>query len=575
MKTRFIIVAGGVISGVGKGVTTAAIGRIIKEYGYKTTLIKIDPYINCDAGTLRPTEHGEVWVTDDGGEIDQDLGTYERFISQAIPKHNNITTGQIYKTVIDRERAGEYLGQTVQFIPHIINEVQRRIQQAAQGYEVAVIEIGGTVGDYENAPFLFACKALERDLGSKHVVYVLVTYLPIPDHIDEMKTKPTLQAVRLLGQEGILPDFIVCRSSCALDALRRKKIVDCAHIPLDHVISAPDISNVYQLPLDFEQQQLGKKLLSQLKLTPRKQANWSWWRKRVESLDCAKQTVRIAIVGKYLASGSHTLTDSYISIYHALVHAGAELGVKVEIVWCDAQTFTSQECAHKQLADISGIIIPGGFGTSGTDGKVCAITYARKNNIPYIGLCYGLQLAVIEFARNVCNLTDAHTTEIDEQTPHPVITMLPAQHELLANNRYGGTMRLGAYQAVLKPESLVHQLYAKAQCVQNTPQGPVVSERHRHRYEVNPNYVAQLEKNGLVFSGHHVRTDGTTLMEFLELPDHPFFIATQAHPEFNSKFGAPNPLFYGFVHACMQQANMPKKDIVGVQRVHTVDQANL
>ena len=548
ISTRFIVVAGGVISGVGKGVTSGSIGKIVKEYGYATTLIKIDPYINCDAGTLRPTEHGEVWVTEDGGEIDQDLGTYERFMNMSIPKKNNITTGQIYKTVIDRERAGEYLGKTVQLIPHITDEIIRRIMQAAEGYEVAVIEIGGTVGDYENVPFLSAIKGLEWELGSDAISYVLVTYLPVPSHIDEMKTKPTQQAIRLLGEQGIQPDFIVCRSHMALDEIRRQKIVEFSHLPADHIIAAPDISSVYHMPLELEQQQLGAKLLERLQLPIRQTPDWRAWQEWVHHIDHPEKKIAVAIIGKYLAHGAFSMTDSYISICHALTHAGAQVNTGITITWIDAERFETdpQKCSERDAFD--GIIIPGGVGHSGVEGKIKAITYARTHGISFLGLCYGLQLAAIEYARTVCGLQGAHTTEVDPHTPYPIIDILPVQKKILAAHRYGGTMRLGAYDAHLKPGTRVHQLYQSEQ-----RETKIVYERHRHRYEVNPQFVGQLEQKGLVFSGYHVRSDDTHLMEFVELPSHPFFVATQAHPEFKSRLGNPNPLFAGFVQACIER----------------------
>ena len=546
--TRFIVVAGGVISGVGKGVATGSIGKILKEYGYKTTLIKIDPYINFDAGTLRPTEHGEVWVTEDGGEIDQDLGTYERFMDMSIPKRNNITTGQVYKAVIHRERAGEYLGKTVQLIPHITNEIIDRILEAADGYDIAVIEIGGTAGDYENGPFLFAIKALERELGGDVMVYFLVTYLPVPAHIDEMKTKPTQQAIRLLGEHGILPDFIICRSQFPLDAIRREKIELFANLPSDHIIAAPDINSIYHVPIEFEQQQLGKKILSHLKLTPKKEPDWTAWKTCVDHIENPSSRIKIAITGKYVDSGAFSLTDSYLSICHALTHAGAELNVGIDITWIDSKLFEQEPEKLSELSDYQGVIVPGGFGHSGVEGKINVIEYVRKNNIPFIGLCYGLQLAAVEFARHVCNLAGAHTTEVNPDTPHPIIDVLPLQKRIIEAGRMGGTMRLGAYEAQLKPGTKVYDLYQK-------PGTNLCSvyERHRHRYEVNPAYVQILEKHGLVFSGMHLREDDTRLMEFAELPSHPFFVATQAHPEFKSRLGNPNPIFYGFVQACMSE----------------------
>jgi CTP synthase len=553
IKTHYIIVAGGVISGVGKGVTTASIGKILKEHGHNVVLIKIDPYINYDAGTLRPTEHGEVWVTHDGGEIDQDLGTYERFINIDIPKCNNITTGQIYKTVIDRERKGEYLGNTVQFVPHITDEVIDRIQVAAKGYEFAIIEIGGTAGDYENMPFLFAIKALERELGADRFAYVLVTYLPVPGHIGEMKTKPTQQAVRLLGEHGIMPDFIICRSQFPLDQARRKKIEVFAHISSACVIAAPDIQTVYQMPLELESQGLGDKLLRHFKMQSKRIPEWNLWQEYVRCILKPARTITIGIVGKYLDIGDYSLSDSYLSICHALIHAGASFDCGIRIEWIDAKSFEQNpKNAYEKLNKLHGIIIPGGFGESGVEGKITAITYARTHGIPLLGLCYGLQLMAVEFARNVCGLTGAHTTEVNPHTPYPIIDILPMQRTRLDKQEYGGTMRLGVYPAHLDSHSQIFSLYNVAGKVFD---GNIVYERHRHRYEVNPTYTEILEKNGLLFSGQFVRQDGTKLMEFIELPVHPFFIGTQAHPEFTSRLGQPSPLFHGFVKASIEYAD--------------------
>ncbi|MAE42178.1 CTP synthetase [Candidatus Woesearchaeota archaeon] len=572
--TKFIVVAGGVMSGVGKGVTTASIAKILVEYGYKVTTVKIDPYINYDAGTLRPTEHGEVWVTDDGGEIDQDLGNYERFLNMEISKRNNITTGQIYKTIIDKERKGKFLGKTVQFIPHVPEEIKNRLKESGNGYDIVVVEIGGTIGDYENIPFLFAMKSLERELGKDDVSYVLVTYLPVPSHIEEMKTKPTQQAIRLLSETGIVPDFIVCRAKKPLDKERKQKIEVYANIPSEYVISEPDIDTIYSIPLDLEKEQLGIKILKELKLKPKRTPNWNEWEKLVSKIKNPKKKIKVAIVGKYVDIGDYNLVDSYVSINESLKHAAAVLDVGVEIVWIDSKKFEKNESNINALKDCSGIIIPGGFGSSGVEGKVKAINYARTNNIPFLGLCYGLQLAVVEFARNVCNLENANTTENDEKTKFPVIGILPTQKKLMEKGDYGGTMRLGAYAAVLKEKSKVLHLYKETGRLKEDNERlqklekdksqafrlgilnghkNIVLERHRHRYEVNPKFIKELENKGLVFSGYHLRKDGTKLMEFIELPSHPFMISTQSHPEFKSRLGNPSPLFYGFVKACAKQ----------------------
>ncbi|MEK6983084.1 MAG: CTP synthase [Nanoarchaeota archaeon] len=567
---KYIVVAGGVMSGVGKGVTTASIGKILQEHGYKVTATKIDPYINYDAGTLRPTEHGEVWVTDDGGEIDQDLGTYERFLNSDIPKRNNITTGQIYKTVIDKERQGEYLGQTVQFIPHIPDEIKIRIKEASNDYDFVLVEVGGTIGDYENIPFLFALKSLERDIGKQNLTYVLITYLPIPSHIEEMKTKPTQQAIRLLSESGIFPDFIICRAKKALDVVRKKKIETYANIISEYVISEPDIETVYQIPLDLEKEKLGEKILKEFGMKSKRQPDWREWRKLVGNILNPKKVVKVAIVGKYIDIGDYSLADSYISINQALTHAGASLNTGVEVNWLDSKMFENNKKSLNELKNYDGLIVPGGFGASGVEGKINAISYARVNKIPYLGLCYGLQLAVVEFARNVCGLKDAHTTEVNPRTSAPVIDVQPAQREVLEKSMYGGTMRLGAYAAVLKEKSQVLKLYEETgrlnddvkrinELMKDKSQAfrlgilekgnNVVLERHRHRYEVNPKYTDLLEKNGLVFSGYYIRGDKTRLMEYIELPNLNF-LGTQSHPEFKSRLGNPSPLFYGFVKGC-------------------------
>jgi CTP synthase len=545
--TRYIIVAGGVISGVGKGVASASIGRMLEEHGFDVTAVKIDPYINCDAGTLRPTEHGEVWVTDDGGETDQDLGNYERFLGVSIPKANNITTGQIYKTVIDRERRGEYLGETVQLIPHITTEIQNRIEKASEGHDIAIVEIGGTVGDFENIPFLFAVKSLEHKVGRENIAYILVTYLPIPSHIDEMKTKPTQLSVKLLLENGIQPDFILCRGKQALDEVRKRKIEIYANLSPGSVISMPDAKGAgtagttYVIPLELEKEGFTKKLLDKFGIKAKKEADWSAWKSAVERITNPQREVNIAIVGKYLDIGDYKLADSYISINKAMEHAGSANNARVKIGWVDSKELEKQGADPKKvLAGYQGIIIPGGFGSTGVEGKINAIRYCRENNIPFLGLCYGLQLAVVEYSRNVCGLTGANTTEIDPNTKYKVIDILPEQKGI---SDKGATMRLGAYKALLKEGTLVRRLYNNS---------PEVSERHRHRYEVNPDYHSKIQEGGLVFSG--MSPDGK-LVEFIELPEskHKFFVGTQAHPEFKSSLLKPAPLFRGFVESCLKE----------------------
>lgn len=566
MNKKYIVVVGGVLSGIGKGIATASIAKIMKNYGYSVTAVKIDPYINYDAGTLRPTEHGEVWVTNDGGEIDQDLGSYERFLSCDIPKRNNITTGQVYKEVIDKERAGEYLGKTVQFIPHIPQEIIRRIKIASEGYEITVVEIGGTIGDYENIPYLFAVKSLSRIEGKDNLAVVLITYLPIPSHISEMKTKPTQQAIKQLSEHTIFPDIILCRAKEPLDDVRKSKIETYANIETDFIISAPDVESIYEVPLNFEYEKLGIKLLNRLDLSPKKKADWEKWKKLTMGIINPKKSVKVAMVCKYLDIGGFSLKDSYISVSQALNHAGAHEQVNFDIKWIDAKEI--EESGTDCLKDVEGIIVPGGFGNSGIEGKIEAINYARKNRIPYLGLCLGMQLALVEYARNVIGLEGANSSEFDRDTPHPVIDFLADQEKILAMKQYGATMRLGAYAANLKRDSTIFKWYKETGRWEKDKESikrikeefrlgiidqkePVILERHRHRYEVNPIYIKDFENEGVIFGGYHKPFDGEVLMEFMELPDHPYFVATQAHPEFKSRLEDPAPLFVGFLKSIL------------------------
>ncbi len=567
---KYIVVVGGVMSGVGKGLATSAIARILTGYGFSVTAVKIDPYISIDAGLFRPTEHGEVWVTDDGGEIDQDLGNYERFLDLDISRTHNITTGQVYKTVIDRERRGEYLGATVEFIPHITDEVKNRVAGAAQGHDICMVEIGGTMGEYQNIPFLFAMKSLQIDIGMENMIYILITYLPVPSHIEEMKTKPTQQAIKLLSENAIFPDIILCRAKKPLDMIRKKKIQTYANISSDYVISAPDSNNLYAIPLNFERENIGGKIVDKFGMKAPKKPDWKNWKQYTERIDNPKRTVDIAIVNKYVVTGSFKLADCFISVSQSLVHAGAELDVGVNIHWIDAKSIEEAESPDDLLGKFDGILIPGGFGEQGFEGMIRTVTFARANKVPYLGLCYGMQVAVCEYARNVCGLERASTSEIDPETPHPVINIIETQKETLEKEGYGGTMRLGAYAAIVEKDSFIYDLYKETGRLKTDREKVeafkkdktkhfrlgildkddiTVVERHRHRYEVNPEYIDILTQNGLFFSGHHIRGDGTRLMEFIELKDHPCFIATQGHPEFTSRLGRPNPMFLGFVRA--------------------------
>jgi len=537
---NYIIITGGVVSGLGKGITTASIGRILQLHGYSVTAMKIDPYINYDAGTLRPTEHGEVWVTEDGGEIDQDLGHYERFLDINIPKYHNITTGQVYSAVIEKERKGKYLGKTVQPIPHVTDEIKRRIRRPASESKVdfVLVEIGGTVGDYENVLFLEAVRQMK--LEGDRVLYVHVTYVPVLESLGEAKTKPTQHSVKLLREIGIQPDFIITRSEKPLDNIRREKIAMFCNVHEEEVISDSNVDNIYAVTLMFEKQDLCKKILRKLNLR-REHNDLEGWEKFISKISRLKNTVAIGIVGKYFDIGTSQLSDSYISVIEAVKHAAWNNNLKPVIRWIDSKVFEKDRSQLSSLDELDGVIVPGGFGLSGIDGKIETIRYCRENNIPYLGLCLGMQLAVVEFARNVCNMKGAHSTEVDKNTPFPVIDFIPEQVKILQDSRYGATMRLGAYPAVLKKNTLVYRLYGSEK----------VSERHRHRYEVNPEYVEKLEKCGLVFSG---RSPDGVLMEFMELPGHPFFVGTQAHPEFKSRPLKPSPLFDGLIKAAKKKS---------------------
>ena len=541
---NYIVITGGVISGLGKGITTASIGKILKLHGYKVTAMKIDPYMNCDAGTLRPTEHGEVWVTEDGGEIDQDLGHYERFLDINIPKYHNITTGQVYGAVIEKERKGKYLGKTVQPIPHVTDEIKSRIRRpgSENNWDFVLVEIGGTVGDYENVLFLEAVRQMKLEGDS--VLYVHVTYVPLLDTLGEAKTKPTQHSIKLLREIGIQADFIITRSEKPLDNVRREKIAMFCNVHEDDVISDSNIDNVYAVTLLFEKQEFCKKVLHKLNLR-KDHNNLESWEKFIKKIRILKNPVKIGIVGKYFDIGTSQLSDSYISVIEAVKHAAWNNNLKPDIKWIDSKVFEKNPRKLSTLDKLDGIIVPGGFGMSGVPGKIETIRYVREHGVPYLGLCLGMQLAVVEYALNACNMDDAQSTEIDKDTSYPVIDFIPEQIKIVQESRYGATMRLGAYPAILKKGSLVHKMYGANK----------VWERHRHRYEVNPKFVEKLEKCGLVFSG---RSPDGVLMEFMELPDHLYFVATQAHPEFKSRPMKPAPLFDGLINAAKKK-NLPYK----------------
>ncbi|PJA64298.1 MAG: CTP synthase [Candidatus Portnoybacteria bacterium CG_4_9_14_3_um_filter_40_10] len=539
---KYIFVAGGVMSGVGKGVATASIGKIIQARGFSVTAIKIDPYVNVDAGTMNPTEHGEVFVLDEGTECDQDMGNYERFLGLDLPAINYMTTGSIYEAVIHRERNMGYEGKCVEVVPHIPLEVIERIEKALKKAKAdfITIEIGGTVGEYQNVLFLEAARMLKLK-KPKDVLFVLVSYLPIPSKIGEMKTKPTQYAVRTLNSAGIQPDFILARSSVPLDKKRKEKIAVNCNMHEENVISAPDIETIYEVPINFEKDKLSDLILQKLEVKPKK-SNMKDWAGLVKIIKTAKKPIKIGIVGKYFGTGDFILSDAYISVIEAIKHAAFFHKRKPEIDWINAESFEKDAKAVKILKEYDGIIVPGGFGSRGTEGKIKVIEFCRKNKIPYLGLCYGMQLAVIEFARHVCGLKAAHTTEIDKETKYPVIDIMPEQKKILEDKNYGATMRLGAYPAAITMRTQAFSAYKKH----------LISERHRHRWEVNPEYIETLEKSGLVFSG---KSPDGRLMEIAELPktEHPFFLGTQFHPEFKSRLLEPHPLFREFVEAAINK----------------------
>lgn len=537
-QTKYIFVVGGVMSGVGKGITTSSIGKILQSRGLSVTALKIDPYINVDAGTMNPTEHGEVFVLADGYETDQDMGNYERFLSIELDRDNYMTTGSVYKSVIERERNLEYAGRCVQVVPHIPLEVIARIRKATKKHkaDVAIIEIGGTVGEYENILFLEAVRMM-KIASPADVITVMVSYLPTPSTVGEMKTKPTQHAVRTLNGTGIQPDIIVARAERPLDEKRKEKVAVFCSVRREDVISAPDVESIYDVPLNFEKDHLSDILLKKLGLKGKKRnGSLREWAAAVERMHRAKQEVKIGVVGKYFKTGDFVLSDAYISVIEAIKHAACAVDRRAVLTWIDSTEFEQDPEKLAGLKQYDGIIIPGGFGSRGIEGKIAVIRYCRENKIPYLGLCYGMQLMVIEYARHMLGLQDAHTTEVNESTPHPVVDIMPAQKENMLKKNYGATMRLGQYKAKIMPKTIAYEAYGKGS----------ILERHRHRYEVNPKYVERLKKSGLVFSA--TSPDGI-LMEIAELPkeQHPFFFASQFHPEFQSALLRPHPLFVAFL----------------------------
>ncbi len=536
--TKYIFVAGGVMSGVGKGIATASIGKVLQSKGFSVTAMKIDPYINIDAGTIRPTEHGEVFVTEDGTECDQDIGNYERFLNTNIYDINYITTGRVYLHVIQKERNLEYNGEDVEVVPDIPLEVIRRIKKTAHTTKAdfVLIEIGGTVGEYQNILFIEAARML-RIQEPKNVLFFLVSYLPIPNKIGEMKTKPTQHATRSLNSTGIQPDFLLCRSEVPIDERRKEKLSMFCNVEKECVISAPDVDSIYDVPVNFDNEDLAEKILYKFSMKP-KQKDLKDWRSLAKKIKTLKKEVKIGIVGKYFNTGDFILSDSYISVIEAIKHAAWSMNLKPNIEWLNSEEYEKNPAKLKSLKKFDGIIVPGGFGSRGIEGKIKAIEFIRKHKIPYLGLCYGMQIACVEYARHLCGLKGANTTEIDKNTAYPVIDIMPEQKKNLEDSNYGATMRLGAYPAVLASGTIAAHAYKAKN----------ISERHRHRWEVNPEYIEMLEAKGMVFSG---KSPDGKLMEIVELPKkvHPFFVGTQFHPEFKSRPLAPHPLFKEFIKA--------------------------
>ncbi|MEN8251982.1 MAG: CTP synthase [Patescibacteria group bacterium] len=533
---KYIFVVGGVMSGVGKGITTSSIAKIVQSRGFSVTALKVDPYINVDAGTMNPTEHGEVFVLADGDETDQDMGNYERFLETSLPSTNYMTTGRVYQSVIERERKGAYKGKCVEVVPHIPLEIIGRIEKAGnrEDAEVIITEIGGTIGEYQNVLFLEAARMLKIKKPDD-VLFVLVSYVPFPSKVGEMKTKPTQYASRTLNAAGIQADIVVARSEVQMDEKRKEKIAMSCSVDKKSVISAPDVESIYHVPLNFEKDNLSNIVLKKLGLRGRKR-DMSDWEKFTTKIDNAKKTVKIGIVGKYFETGDFVLSDAYISVIEAIKHASYQNGCKPELAWLDSSAYENNTRKLKDLKEYDGIVVPGGFGSRGIEGKINVAGYCRKNKIPYFGLCYGMQIAVIDFARNVAGIEGATSPEINEKAKSLVIDIMPEQKEKLKKKDFGGSMRLGSCAAKIATGTIARKAYKRAE----------VTERHRHRYEVNPEYIEELTKAGAVFSG--TSPDGM-LMEIMELPreKHPFFLATQFHPEFQSTPLTPHPLFDEFI----------------------------
>ena len=530
MAVKYVFVTGGVVSGLGKGITAASLGRLLKARGYKVTMQKFDPYINIDPGTMNPIQHGEVFVTDDGAETDLDLGHYERFIDESLSKKSNVTTGKVYWSVLQKERRGDYGGGTVQVIPHITNEIKSRFYRdyTTEETQIAIIEVGGTVGDIESQPFLEAIRQFQHEVGHQNAILIHVTLIPYLSASGELKTKPTQASVKELQGMGIQPDILVCRTEHELEKGIRDKIALFCNVPKSHVLQNLDVEYLYEAPLAMEKEHLAQVACESLNLEC-PEPDLSDWTDMVDALRNPDKEVEIALVGKYIQ-----LHDAYISVVEALKHGGIAQHATVNIRWVDSELL-NEENAQEVLGGVQGVLVPGGFGDRGIDGKIVAIKYARENKIPFLGLCLGMQLSIVEFARHICGLEDAHSIELNPNTTYPVIALMPDQDGI---EDIGGTLRLGSYPCILDKNSKAYELYGEE----------TIHERHRHRYEVNNDYRAILTEHGMKLSG--LSPDGR-IVEMVEIPEHPWFVATQAHPEFKSRPNRPHPLFKGFVEAAI------------------------
>jgi CTP synthase len=548
---KYVFVIGGVMSGVGKGIATASIGTILESMNFKVNLVKVDPYLNVDAGTMNPTEHGEVFVLNSGLETDQDMGNYERFLNKDADDYSYMTSGMIYQEVIEKERNLGYGGKCVEAIPSIRDAIMARIKKSARHSkaDISIVEIGGTIGDFQNALFYEAARTMKIQ-NPDDVVFAMVSYLPVPGTLGEMKTKPTQNAIRQLNGFGIHPEFIIARSTVPMDDKRKEKLAVSCNVPKENVISAPDIESIYDVPINFEKDNIGEMVAKALHL-PKRKADMGEWKKFVRKTKNGSGEVNIAIVGKYFDTGDFVLSDSYISVIYAVKFSAYYFNKRAKITWLNSKEYEKSPQKVRGLAKFDGIIVPGGFGETGIEGKMNVIKYCRENKIPYLGLCYGMQLMTLEYARNVAGLKDAHTVEIKPKTSCPVIDIMPDQKEKLAKDDYGGTMRLGAYPCILKAGTQAHKAY-KRFSPKAGKMDMLISERHRHRYEVNPEYIPTLEEAGLVFSG--TSPDGV-LMEIAEIPkkDHPFFVGSQFHPEFKARPLSPHPLFTDFIEAAINK----------------------